>query len=144
MQRRQPIARHGTVPRKTARDQALGDLDDSGTARLVRLRRAAVEPVPKLDARARRRVDRGNVRAEQSAYGSNSVALGVGLVPDGPTRVAFRDSRGVEREPCACNATRMGATVRILLDVLAGVDDLDGDHFVAVWFVPVEYLARRG
>jgi len=97
VQRRKPFARDGTVSRTAARDQALGDLDDTRIVRLVYLCGAALESVSQLDARTRRRVNRGDVRDKQSAHGSSCVALGIWLVFDGPTRLALRDAGGVER-----------------------------------------------
>ena len=141
VQRRQSPACHGTVSRTTARDQARRDLDDPRTVHLVRLRGAPVEPVSQLDARARRWLDSGNDRVEQSAHGSNRVALGFWLVFDGPTRIAFRDARGLEREPRARGTARLGARVGIVLAVLARVDVADGSCAVVVWIASVEHLA---
>ncbi len=143
VQRRQPLACHGAVSRKTARDQALRDLDDTGIVHLVRLRGTSMESVSQFDTRARRWIDPRDDRAEQSTNGSNSVALGVWLVFDGPTRIAFRDAGGVEREPRARGAAWMGAGVRILLAVLARVDGAYGSGVVVVWIVSVVYLACR-
>ena len=141
MQRRKPAARDGTVSRTAARDQALGDLDDTRIVHLVYLRSAAVESVSQLDARTRRRVNRGNVRAEQSAHGSNCVALGVRLVFDGPTRVAFRDTAGAECEPRTRSTAWMGTRVRFVLDVLAAADRDYGSGVMVVGTVFMEYLA---
>jgi len=60
------------------------------------------------------------------------MALGVWLVSDGPTRLALRNARGVEREPRTRGAARMGSRLHIVLDVLAGVDSADGSRVVAV------------
>ena len=139
MQHREPPARHWIVPRKATRDQTGRDLDDTGTIHLVHLRRNPVESVPRLDARARRRIDRGYDRAQQSTHGSNCVALGVWLVCDGPTRVAFRHAGSAERKPRTRRANRMG--VWILLDVLVGADDSDGRGVVVMRFVFLGYLA---
>jgi len=63
------------------------------------------------------------------------------LVSDGPTRVALRHCRAVEREPCPRGANRMG--VYFLLDVLAGADDSDGRGVVVVGIISMEHLAGR-
>lgn len=141
VQRRQPAAGDGTVSRSAARDQAGCDLDDTGTIHLVYLRSAAVESVSQLDTRARRRIDRGDDRAQQSTHGSKIMALGIGLVPDGPTRLAFCDARSPQREPRTRNATRLGTSVCVVLDFLAGADSDYCCGVVVVGAFPVEYLA---
>ena len=147
VQHRKSTACHGAVSRKAARDQTRCHLDDSGTDRLADLRGVCVGGVSHLDSRTRRRISGGYDRAQQSTNGSHSVAVGVRLVFDGPTRIAFRDAAAVQCKPRARGATRMGADLRDVLDVLAGVDGRDGRGVVVMRTVFVEYLAelkRRG
>ena len=143
VQHRQPAAGNGTVSREASRDQVIRDLDDTRAVYLVYLRSAPVEPVSQLYTRTCGWARRGHDRAEPRAHGSDSVALGVWLVFAGPACFAFCHAGGVKREPRARDATRMGAGVRILLDVLVGIDCSDGSCAVVVRTVFVEYLARR-
>jgi len=71
------------------------------------------------------------------------VALGVWVVSDDPTGVAFRNSGRAEREPRTRHSTRLGASVQFVLDVLARADADHGRGVVAVGIIPMEYLARR-
>lgn len=141
MQRRQLAVGNGAVSREATSDQTRGYLDDTRTAHLVYLRCAAVEPVSQFYTRARRRLSGGDVCTGQGAHGSNRVALGVWMVFDGPTRLAFRNAGGVEREPRTRGPTWMGTGIWILLDVLAGVDAGDSGVGMAVGIIAVEYLA---
>jgi len=143
VQRRQPAAGHGAVSRKAFGDPALSNLDDTGTARLATLRGACVGCVFYFHSRARRRAGCGNGRAEQGTDGSSGVAVGVRVVPGGPTRVAIRDGGRAKRQPRTRYSTRMGASVRVILDVLAGADADYGCGVVVVGIIPMEYLASR-
>jgi len=142
VQRRQPAARDRIVSREAAGDQTCGDLDDTGTVHLVHLRGASVEPVSQFDSGTRWWIDCRDDGSQQSAYGPDCMALGLRLVSDDSSSVAFCHAAGVEREPRARGATGMGPSVRFVLSVLARVDRGGGGRVVVVRIAAVEYLAR--
>ena len=118
-------------------------MDDTGIVGLDTLCGARVGCVFHFDSRARWWAGGGNDGAEQSAHGSICVALGFWLVSSGPDRIALRNASRAKREPRTRSATRLGAFVCVLLDVLAGADAGYGSGVVVVGIVPVEYLAGR-
>lgn len=143
VQRRQLAAGHGTFSREASRGQARINLDDSGFSGLVCLRGAALGSVSQLDTGPRRRDYRGHDRVAQVSHGPNGVALGVGLVPHGPTALQFRHAGRAERESRARNPARMGKRVRLLLDLLDYFNSRYGGFLVVVRTVALENLARR-
>lgn len=69
------------------------------------------------------------------------MALGVCLVPAGPTRFTSRNASRSERKSGAHDTTGLGTNVPFLLDVLDCAHCRDGDLFVALRTTAVEYLA---
>ena len=65
------------------------------------------------------------------------------MVSGGPTRLALRHSAGVERKPRPRDSTRVGTSLSFVLELLAGIDDLDACYAVVVQSVVVEHLAFR-